>query len=94
MRTVFGSESDLMKTSTTTAVPAARNDFSHWQAMLADKAALLAQPGAHHKALLTEAHALHDKKLIDNGDLCDLLELADAALAFAVESMLDIDSDE
>lgn len=83
-----------MKTSTTTAVPVVENDLSHWQAMLADKTTLLAQPGAHHKALLTEAHALHEKKLIDSDDLSDLLELADGALAYAVESMLDIDSDD
>ncbi|MHC8326002.1 hypothetical protein [Pseudomonas sp. LB1P83] len=83
-----------MKTSTTAAVPVVENDLSHWQAMLADKTALFAQPGAHHRALLTKAHVLHEKKLIDSGDLCDLLELADGALAFAIESMLDINSDE
>jgi hypothetical protein len=83
-----------MKTSTITAVAVGQNDLSHWQAMLADKTALLAQPGAHHKALLTEAHVLHEKKLIDNGGLCDLLELADGALANTVESMFDIDDEE
>ncbi|WP_259698505.1 hypothetical protein [Pseudomonas brassicacearum] len=62
--------------------------------MLADKTALLLQPGAHDKALLTQAYALHENKLIDSDDLRGLLELADGALAFAVESMLDIDSDE
>nr|WP_051600640.1 hypothetical protein [Pseudomonas moraviensis] len=66
----------------------------HWQAMLADRTALLAQPGAHHKALLIEARALHTNKVIDSDDLSDLLELADGALAFAVEWMLDIESEE
>ena len=55
---------------------------------------MLLQPGAHDKALLTQAYALHENKLIDSDDLRGLLELADGALAFAVESMLDIDSDE
>ena len=83
-----------MKTSTITTVSASGEDLSHWQTMLADKNALLAQPGAHHKALLTLALALHKDNLIDSGELCDLLELADGALAYAVESMLDIDGDE
>ena len=82
-----------MKTSITSTVCAGQKDLLHWQALLADKAALLAQPGSHHKALLTCAYALRENKVIDNDDLCDLLELADGALAFAVESMLDIDSE-
>lgn len=68
--------------------------LAHWQAMLRDHVALLAMPGAHHKALLRQAHALHQDQLIDSDDLSDLLEFADAALAFAVESMLDLNSDE
>jgi hypothetical protein len=68
--------------------------MSHWQMMLRDDVALLAMPGAHHKALLKQAHALHQDQLIDDGDLSDLLEFADAALAFAVETMLDIKCDE
>ena len=81
-----------MKTSITSTVCAAQKDLSHWQALLADKVALLAQPGSHHKALLTCAYALRENKVIDGDDLCDLLELADEALAFAVESMLCIDN--
>ena len=65
-----------------------------WQTMLRDEVALLAMPGAHHKALLRQAHALHLDKVIDSDGLSDLLEFADAALAFAVESMLDIKTDE
>lgn len=83
-----------MNTSAITAVSTTGKDLSHWQAMLADKTTLLAQPGAHHKALLSLALALHKDNLIDRGELCDLLELADGALAFAVESMLDIDGEE
>jgi len=62
--------------------------------MLRDEVALLAMPGAHHKALLRQAHALHQDRLIDADHLSDMLELADAALAFAVESLLDLDAGE
>ena len=61
-----------------------------WQMLLQDREALLAKPGAHHKALLSEAHHLHRTQIIDSDDLCDFLELADAALAFAVEMLHDI----
>ncbi|WP_085649319.1 MULTISPECIES: hypothetical protein [unclassified Pseudomonas] len=62
--------------------------------MLRDEVALLAMPGAQHKALLKQAHALHQEHVIDADELSDLLELADAALAYAVESSLDLDADE
>ncbi|CAI8944165.1 Prophage protein [Pseudomonas sp. IT-P2] len=83
-----------MNTPAITVVSTMGKDLSHWQVMLADKTALLAQPGAHHKALLTLAFALHKDNRIDNSELGDLLELADGALAYAVESMLDINRDE
>ncbi|WP_223527752.1 hypothetical protein [Pseudomonas sp. A-RE-23] len=62
--------------------------------MLRDEVALLAMPGAHHKALLKRAQALHQGQVIDADELGDMLELADAALAYAVESLLDLDVDE
>lgn len=68
--------------------------IAQWRVMLRDKVALLAMPAAHHKALLTQAHALHQGHEIDADELGDLLELADAALAFAIESLLDLDADE
>ncbi|MDP9712989.1 UNVERIFIED_ORG: putative nuclease of restriction endonuclease-like (RecB) superfamily [Pseudomonas fluorescens] len=58
--------------------------------LLQDREALLAKPGAHHKALLSEAHHLHRAQIIDSSDLCDFLDLADAALAFAVEALHDL----
>jgi hypothetical protein len=67
---------------------------TQWRTMLRNDVALLAKPGAHHKALLKQAYALHQDRVIDSDDLADLLELADGALAFAVESLLDIDCDE
>lgn len=68
--------------------------LAHWQTMLRDDVALLAMPGAHHKALLKHAYALHQDQMIDADALGELLELADAALAYAVESLLDIPSDQ
>lgn len=76
------------------AVAAKSSAIAHWQVMLRDDVALLAMPGAHHKALLRQAHALYKGHVIDADDLSDLLELADAALAYAVEALLDIDTDE
>lgn len=63
-----------------------------WRIMLRDELSLLAMPGAHHKALLRQAHALHQDQVIDADELGELLELADAALAYAIEALLDIDT--
>lgn len=72
-----------------------RNEaISRWTQMLRDNAALLARPGAHHKALLRQAHTLHQDHVIDADDLSDLLELADSALAYSFESLLDLNADE
>lgn len=60
-----------------------------WHALLRDEAALLEHPGSHHKALLTQAYALHRNQVIDRDDLSDLLEQADGALAYAVEALFD-----
>lgn len=68
--------------------------IAQWRVMLRDEVSLLAMPGAHHKALLRQAHALHQGHVIDADELGDLLELADAALAYAVESLLDLDADQ
>jgi hypothetical protein len=60
-----------------------------WRELLSDEAALLMQPGAHHKKLVGGAYALHRAMLIDRDELSDLLEQADGALAYAVEALLD-----
>ena len=62
---------------------------ARWIAMLKDESSLLEHPGAHHKTLLSEAHALYRAQVINRGDLSDLLEQADGALAYAVEALLD-----
>jgi hypothetical protein len=64
--------------------------MADWYALLRDQEALMAMPGAHHKALLKRAHTMHRAHLIGVDDLCELLEFADAALMFAIESLLDL----
>jgi hypothetical protein len=64
-----------------------------WHALLRDEATLLKCPGAHHKALLSQAHALHRDQVINRDELSDLLEQADGALAYAVEAMIDCEID-
>ena len=68
--------------------------IAQWETMLRDEVALLERPGAHHKALLVQAHTLHREHVIDRDDLSDLLEQADSALCYAVEALLDRQSTE
>lgn len=63
--------------------------IDHWKTQLRDTASLMDAPIAHHRALLQRAYALHGAQVIDEGELSDLLELADAAYAYAVEAALD-----
>lgn len=85
----------MNKESSETMIAEAQSSaMAHWRYLLRDEVALLAMPGAHNKALLKEAYALRQHDFIDADELGDLLELADAALAYAVESLLDLDSDE
>jgi hypothetical protein len=63
--------------------------ITQWELLLRDEAALLENPGRHHKTLLIQAHTLHRRQVINRDDLSDLLEQADGALAYAVEALLD-----
>lgn len=63
--------------------------LSQWKVLLQDETALLTAPGAHHRVLLRQAHALHQEGVIDCDDLSDLLELADGALAYSIEALFD-----
>lgn len=83
-----------MNRETAGVVTPGAQGVAQWWVMLRDEVTLLAMPGAHHKALLRQAHTLHQGHLIDADELSDLLELADAALAYAVESSLDLDADD
>lgn len=68
-------------------------EMARWHALLRDRATLLAMPSAHHKALLKQAYSLHKANMVDADDLVEMLELADAALEYAVEALLDINAD-
>lgn len=62
--------------------------IAQWELILRDEAALLENPGRHHKTLLIQAHTLHRLQLINRDDLSDLLEQADGALAYAIETLV------
>jgi hypothetical protein len=68
--------------------------IAQWEALLRDEASLLDHPGSHHKALLTQAYALHRDHIIDGDALSDFLEQADSALAYAIEAWFDRQSGE
>lgn len=76
------------------APPKKATAIAQWKMLLQDEIALLTAPGARHKVLLLQAHALHQEGVIDRDDLSDLLEQADGALAYAVEASFDRPSDE
>ncbi|MEE4679825.1 hypothetical protein V2K56_09245 [Pseudomonas alliivorans] len=62
--------------------------IAEWTKLLDDVVALLESPGIHHKELLSVANSLFLTKTIDRDDLSDMLELADGALAYAIEAQL------
>lgn len=59
--------------------------IAEWTKLLNDATALLESPGTHHKQLLNAANSLFLSKTITCDDLSDMLELADGALAYAIE---------
>ncbi|RMU62886.1 hypothetical protein ALP25_04050 [Pseudomonas syringae pv. syringae] len=61
-----------------------------WVALLDDSTALLACPGVHHRLLLKRAGALHASHVVGPEEYSDMLELADGALAYAIEAQLDL----
>jgi len=63
-----------------------------WVALLDDSAALLIRPGVHHKLLVQHAGALHASQMVDKEEYGNMLELADGALAYAIEAQLDLPS--
>ncbi|NWB99097.1 hypothetical protein HX882_24690 [Pseudomonas gingeri] len=72
----------------TVEVICAVSSVAAWNELLQDTAALLENPGAHHKALLKGAYALYQARIVDRDGLGDLLKQADGALAYAVEALL------
>lgn len=66
-------------------------ELTQWRIHLQDTESLLESPLRHHRALLQRAYSLHLAQVIDDGELSDCLELADAAYAYALEAALDRD---
>ncbi|WP_440778714.1 hypothetical protein [Pseudomonas syringae] len=63
-----------------------------WAALLDDSAAWLIPPGVHHKLLVQHAGALHSAQMVNQEEYGSMLELADGALAYAIEAQLDLPS--
>ncbi|WP_226488944.1 hypothetical protein [Pseudomonas sp. B20] len=63
-----------------------------WVALLEESATLLISPGAHHKLLVQRASALHTSQIVSPEEYGDMLELADGALAYAIEAQLDLNA--
>ncbi|XYQ84469.1 hypothetical protein ACTAB8_00510 [Pseudomonas syringae] len=63
-------------------------EVNAWRALLDDSSALLACPGVHHKLLLQRACALYTSQIVNAEEYSDMLELADGALAYAIEVQL------
>ncbi|KPN91688.1 hypothetical protein AL066_15640 [Pseudomonas nunensis] len=63
--------------------------IAQWELILRYEAALLENPGRHHKTLLIQAPTLHRLQLINRDDLNELLEQADGALAYGVEALIE-----
>lgn len=60
-----------------------------WMSLLNDRGSLLNAPGARHKFLIQEANNMVMAGTIDRELLCDMLELADAALEWAFMELID-----
>lgn len=91
INTVSATHKCIDETISSPAVTAKSSAIAFCQVMPRDDVAPLAMPGAHHKALLRQAHAQHRDRLIDADDLSEMLEFADAALVYAIEVLLDLD---
>ncbi|WP_456017555.1 hypothetical protein [Pseudomonas fluorescens] len=61
---------------------------AQWQALYDDKAALAKSPEGHQQALIELAEGLRDQGVIDDAQLADLLEQADAAYQWGVEAQI------
>jgi hypothetical protein len=64
-----------------------------WMAVLYDRQPLLNAPGARHKLLIKEAYAMVSAGTISRDLLCDMLEMADAALEWAFQELIDWEKD-
>ena len=62
--------------------------LTEWRALYEDKAALIKSPEAHRFALDQLAGVLHVHGVIDDAELADLAEQAQAAYEWGVEEQL------
>lgn len=62
--------------------------LADWQSLYDDKAALIQSPEGHQFALNELANALHAQGVIDEAELAELIEQADAAYQWGVEEQL------
>jgi len=62
--------------------------LAQWEALYANKSALVKSPEAHQFALDELAGALHAQGVIDDDALADLIEQADSAYQWGVEEQL------
>ncbi|MCS3472441.1 hypothetical protein M2401_006205 [Pseudomonas sp. JUb42] len=68
--------------------------WAAWMAVLYDRQPLLNAPGARHKLLIKEAYAMVSAGTIHPDLLCDMLEMADAALEWAFQELIEWESDQ
>ncbi|MBC6626176.1 hypothetical protein [Pseudomonas sp.] len=61
---------------------------AQWQALYDDEAALVKSPEGHQHALIELAEALRAQGVIDDAELAELLESADAAYQWGVEAQI------
>lgn len=61
---------------------------AQWQARYEDEAALVQSPEGHQQALIELAETLRGQGVIDDAELADLLESADAAYQWGVEAQI------
>lgn len=62
--------------------------LADWNTMADDRNALLSNPDGHTKTLTAMAYAAYREKQITDDDLCEMLELVDAAYEWAAEERL------
>lgn len=60
-------------------------NLEQWQLIYDDRAALLKNPEAQQRTLIELANRLHAQGVIDDSELAERLEQADAAFAWGVE---------
>ncbi|MGO4801028.1 hypothetical protein ACEN2T_17260 [Pseudomonas sp. W22_MBD1_FP4] len=59
--------------------------LKQWQSLYEDQAKLLKDPEGHQRRLIELANMLRAQDMIDESELAELLEQADAAYAWGIE---------